>query len=90
MPKAKPVVSAVDKRKPPAPPPQSEAARAKFVAAGAAASRKREGDKDREKLTVYIDPDVLEAVRVLCVRKRQQLSDFTTEALRKLLEEQNA
>ena len=82
MPKAKPVVSATDKRKPPAPAPRSEAARAKFVAGGAAKAA-------REKLTVYIDSDVLTMLRVFCARGRLELSDVTTDALRKLLADQN-
>jgi hypothetical protein len=71
-------VSATDKRKPPA--PRNEAARAKFVSGSTA-----KPDRDREKLTVYIESDVLTTLRVFCARERKELSDVTTEALRKLL-----
>jgi len=82
MPKAKPVVSATDKRKPPVPTPRSEAARVRFVAGGAP-------KPEREKLTVYIESDVLTTLRVYCARERRELSDVTTEALRKLLVDKN-
>jgi len=74
-------VSATDKRKPPT--PGSEAARARFVAGGAP-------KPEREKLTVYIERDVLTKLRVFCARERRELSDVTTEALRKLLANQDA
>lgn len=74
-------MSAIDKRKPPV--PGSEVARAKFVAGGAP-------KPGREKLTVYIDTDVLTTLRVFCARERRELSIVTTEALRKLLADQNA
>ena len=76
MSKAKPV--ATDKRKSPG--PRNEAARAKPPETNARPDR-----KDREKLTVYIDTDVLTMLRVHCARGRLELSDVTTEALRKLL-----
>jgi hypothetical protein len=83
MAKAKPVVSATDKRKPP--PLRSEVARAKFVSGGTAKQ-----EKDREKLTVYIESGVLTTLRVFCARERRELSEVTTEALRKLLVGQDA
>lgn len=46
---------------------------------------------EREKLTVYIERDVLTALRVQhCARERQELSIATTEALREWLAEQKA
>jgi hypothetical protein len=45
---------------------------------------------EREKLTVYIERDVLTKLRVFCARERRELSDVTTEALRKLLADQDA
>jgi hypothetical protein len=45
---------------------------------------------EREKLTVYIETDALTMLRVFCARTRRELSDVTTEALRKLLSDQSA
>jgi hypothetical protein len=47
-------------------------------------------EREREKLTVYVDGDVLTTLRVYCARQRRELSDVTTEALRKLLAGQEA
>ena len=80
MSKKKPVVSANDKRKPP-----SAAERARFVAATSEVT-----PRDREKLTIYVDREVLTSLRVFCARSRQELSEVTTAALSRFLAEQQS
>jgi len=80
MSKKKPVVSASDKRKPP-----SAVERARFVSATSSEAAPR----DREKLTIYVDREVLTSLRVFCARSRQELSEVTTAALSRFLAEQS-
>lgn len=80
MSKAKPVVSATDKRKPPASTARGQGDRASFVAGRTAVAKAA-----REKLTVYVDEDVLMTLRVFCARQRMELSEATTAALRAYL-----
>lgn len=82
MSKKKAVVSVSDKRKPPA----AGAERARFVASGAGDAARR----DREKLTIYVDREVLTTLRVFCARSRQELSEVTTAALSRFLANEDA
>ena len=81
MSKKKAAISVSDKRKPPVV-TGGGGERARFVVGSGAGAVKR----DREKLTVYIDRDVMTALRIHCARERKELSDVTTAALAKLLD----
>lgn len=73
------MISVNDKRKPPTVGGAGGGERARFVSGGATEKRAR------EKLTVYVDREVLTALRIHCARERKELSDVTTAALAKLL-----
>jgi hypothetical protein len=45
--------------------------------------------RDREKLTIYVDREVLTSLRVFCARSRQELSEVTTAALSRFLADQS-
>ena len=75
------MVSSDDRRKPPAPKSVDgkAARRANFVVGGATKER------EREKLTLYVDSDVATDLRVHCAQHRQEMSEVTTLALRAFL-----
>lgn len=63
--------------KPPAPPARRSRLR-----------RERSADEpEQERLTVYLPPDLAEALRVHCARHRRSLSDAVTEAVRAMVTE---
>jgi hypothetical protein len=54
----------------------------RFVGETPRGSRRKRAERG-ERLTVYIPPEVAEALRVRCARERRSLSEAATEALSK-------